>query len=95
MIGLRQHYGTRNGCPNSAFLVPRLSLLDHVVLWILPRCAYPWHGLSSLLDLSLFIFLPVHKHVLGFPGGTVVKNLPANVGDTGDVDLIPGFRKIP
>ena len=34
-------------------------------------------------------------HVLGFPGGTVVKNLPANAGDAGDVDLIPGFGKIP
>ena len=25
-----------------------------------------------------------------FTGGTVVKNLPANAGDTGDVGLIPG-----
>ena len=24
----------------------------------------------------------------GFPGGTVIKNLPANVGDTGDASLI-------
>ena len=27
---------------------------------------------------------------MGFPGGTVVKNLPANAGDTGDVGSIPG-----
>ena len=27
---------------------------------------------------------------LGFPGGSVVKNPPANEGDTGDVGLIPG-----
>ena len=26
----------------------------------------------------------------GFPGGSVVKNLPANAGDTGDEGLIPG-----
>ena len=26
----------------------------------------------------------------GFPDGTVVKNLPANAGDTGDEGLIPG-----
>ena len=26
----------------------------------------------------------------GFPGGTVVKNPPANAGDTRDVGLIPG-----
>ena len=29
---------------------------------------------------------------LGFPGGSVVKNLPANAGDTGS---IPGFRRCP
>ena len=32
---------------------------------------------------------------MGFPGGTVVKNLPANAGDTGDVGSIPGSGKIP
>ena len=31
------------------------------------------------------------KHT-GFPGGSVVKNLPANAGDTGS---IPGSGKIP
>ena len=33
--------------------------------------------------------LTVQRYV-GFPGGLVVKNPPANVGDTGDVGLIPG-----
>ena len=27
---------------------------------------------------------------LGFPGGSVVKNLPANAGDAGDASSIPG-----
>ena len=27
---------------------------------------------------------------LGFPGGSAVKNPPANVGDTGDMALVPG-----
>ena len=27
---------------------------------------------------------------MGFPGGTVVKNPPANAGDAGDVSSIPG-----
>ena len=27
---------------------------------------------------------------VGFPGGSVVKNTPANAGDTGDAHLIPG-----
>ena len=28
---------------------------------------------------------------MGFPGGTVVKNPPANAGDTRDVGLVPGL----
>ena len=27
---------------------------------------------------------------LGFPGNSVIKNLPASVGDAGDTGLIPG-----
>ena len=30
---------------------------------------------------------------MGLPGGTVVKNLPANAGDAGDVSSIPGSRR--
>ena len=32
---------------------------------------------------------------MGFPGGSLVKNLPANVADTRNVGLIPGLRKDP
>ena len=31
----------------------------------------------------------------GFPGGSVVKNLPDNAGDTGDMGSIPGSRRSP
>ena len=31
----------------------------------------------------------------GFPCGSVVKNLPANAGDTGDSDSIPGLGRAP
>ena len=31
----------------------------------------------------------------GFPGGSVVKNLPASEGTTGDVGLIPGLERSP
>ena len=30
---------------------------------------------------------------MGLPGGTVVKNPPANAEDTGDVSLIPGLGR--
>ena len=39
------------------------------------------------LNLSCFFEL------VGFPGGTVVKNLPTNTGDTRDVGLIPGMGR--
>ena len=32
---------------------------------------------------------------MGFPTGSVVKNLPANAGDAGDTGLIPGLGKSP
>ena len=32
---------------------------------------------------------------MGFPSGAAVKNLPANAGDTRDVDLIPGSGRLP
>ena len=31
--------------------------------------------------------------LMGFPGGSVVKNLPANAGDMGDTGLIPGLER--
>ena len=32
---------------------------------------------------------------MSFPGGSVVKNLPTNAGDTGDVGAIPGSGRSP
>ena len=37
--------------------------------------------------MCVWIFVCIYPHIWGFPGGSVVKNPPANVGDTG---LIPG-----
>ena len=33
--------------------------------------------------------------LFGFPGGSAIKNLPVNAGDTGDMGLIPGSRGTP
>ena len=44
---------------------------------------------SSLFYLKFIFMLGVQW---GFPGGSMVKNPPANAGDT---DLIPGFGKSP
>ena len=32
---------------------------------------------------------------MGFPGGTMVKNLPANAGDAGDMGSFPGSGRSP
>ena len=32
---------------------------------------------------------------MGFPGGTVVENPPANAGDARETGLIPGLRRSP
>ena len=40
--------------------------------------------MNMLTDLFLFI------DTWGFPGGTMVKNPPANAGDGRDAGLIPG-----
>ena len=51
----------------------------------------------SWLDGSFFFFffLAMNNIPLGFPGGSVVMNPPANAGDTGDVGMIPGLGRSP
>ena len=50
----------------------------------------PWSRKESTEQLSLSLCI-----LLGFPGGSVVKNLPANAGDTGDVGSILGSGRSP
>ena len=45
----------------------------------------PWPGFNSWSGRTLG----------GFPGGSLVKNLPAKAGDTEDVGSIPGSRRCP
>ena len=55
--------------------------------------AYPQ---SHLTEIPLLIFGMFYYVCMGFPGGSVVKNLPANAGDTFDpwVGKIPWRRKM-
>ena len=39
--------------------------------------------LGLLQGLDFIVFNWLQEEVRGFPGGTVVENLPANAGDTG------------
>ena len=45
--------------------------------------------------MNVFAFYSQCHRKLYFSGGTVVKNLPANAGDTGDVGLIHGSGRFP
>ena len=53
----------------------------------------PW---SSLKHLYLHPPTPTQPHKeLDFPGGSAVRNLPTNAGDTGDSGLFPGWGRSP
>ena len=47
------------------------------------------------LCVCVCVCVCVYTCVQGFPSGSVVKNLPANTGDTGSMDLIPGSGRSP
>ena len=40
-------------------------------------------------------FYHAHVCLLGFPGGSVVRNPPASAGDAGELGLIPGSGRSP
>ena len=46
-------------------------------------------------NVTLLLVPKRTKLLQGFPGGSVVKNMPANTGDTGDMGQIPGSRRSP
>ena len=43
--------------------------------------------------VGLPFWVPAHVSCWGFPGGSVVKNPPANAGDAEDAGLIPGLGR--
>ena len=51
-----------------------------------------WHFLSPFMLLKMALFHSFSWYPWNFPGGSVVKNLPASTGDPG---LIPGSGRSP
>ena len=47
---------------------------------------------SVFYNILFFVFL---YSLMGFPGGSVLKNPPDNAGDAGDSGLIPGSGRFP
>ena len=62
--------------------------MDRVAWWAVQSMGLQESDTTEWLTLSL------SSSLLGFPGGSVVKNPPANAGDLGDSCLIPGLRNI-
>ena len=56
--------------------------------------------LCKLPYIYIYIYICIYTHThththTHSPGGSVVKNLPANAGDVGDAGLIPGLGRFP
>ena len=66
--------------------------LGDMDFWNLLNTAFHTHYIHALENngYSLLGFINVYYIKRGFPGGTMVKNLPPNAGDARDVSLIPG-----
>ena len=62
-----------------------LFLFKQILMWHLP-CAR--HCFKGFTNISFIL-------VIGSVDGTVVKNLPANAGDPGDMGLISGSERFP
>ena len=50
---------------------------------------------KGLSDLRVIVSVLLRLNTQGFPGGSVVKNLPANSGDAGNAALNPGSGRSP
>ena len=80
---------------------PRFPALEGAVL-ITGLPGRPWHlsFSTSLKKYLISFFTREAKSISNFTfyyhgGNSVVKNTPANVGDTGDVGSIPGWERSP
>ena len=70
------------------------SDLENSMDCIVHGVAKSWTRLSDF-NFHTYIFTHTHTHTDGLPGGSVVKNLPANAGDARDAGLIPESGRSP
>ena len=77
--------------PISLRLPIRIICQDDVTQALLHSLILGWFPIC-ITDTT---FQPDNLDTVGFPGGTVVKKLPANAGAAKDTDLIPGLWRSP
>ena len=58
-----------------------------------PRPISSREKLTRLFSISRCVNLARYLLYMGFPGGSVIKNLPANAGNTGEMDSVPGLGR--
>ena len=54
-----------------------------------------FHMCACIYICTWKTYIYIYERERGFPGDTVVKNLPASAGDTRDTGLIPGSASFP
>ena len=57
-----------------------------------PRVIYRIYTIQKKKKILVGFFVGMYRLLLGFPGGSVGKNPPANIGNKGS---IPGSRRFP
>ena len=72
----------------------------YIYIYIYILYTFPFYGLSQDIEYSSLCYTlgPFYLSILcimGFPGGTVEKNPPANAGDTRNVGSVPGSKRSP
>ena len=78
-------------------LEKEMATYSSILAWRIPGTGEP-DGLPSMGSHRVrhnWSDLAAAAAAKGFPGGAVVKNFPANAGDTRDIDLIPGLGRSP
>ena len=58
-------------------------------------CSCHFLFILSGIDIASVLDFDRPNRCMGFPGGSVAKNLPASSGDTGDMGWIPGSGRCP
>ena len=77
------------GHPRRIWVLPQPPETKSMLIVTLPpdsgllRFNFP--GMPRISTYFISEFYDTHYHPLGFPGGTVVKNLPANAGDPSSI----------